>query len=92
MTDELPEVTAIQRIVLRPGDLVLVKYHVPDAAALHPKWLNKRLAGMKKMFREVLDQAGLKDVQVIVYTDDLDISVISAVDLLGVLTSGVTDE
>jgi len=88
LPEKLPEISAIQRIVLRPGDLVLVKYRM--SPSLDRTAASKYLDIAKRTFREALDQMGLEEVQVIIYTDDVDISVISGVELLGALSSGVS--
>jgi len=82
------EISDIRRMVLRPGDLVLIRYRVPES--LDRIAVNKYLEIVKRTFREALDRMGLEEVQVIVHTDDVDISVISGVELLGALSSGVS--
>ena len=78
----------VQTLALRPGDMVLVKVEVPPGMP-HER-LHEQFGKMKDIFREGLDKAGHVDTQILVCASNIDISVIPAVDLLGVLTSGVS--
>ena len=78
----------VQTLTLKPGDIVLVRLDSPDG--MNPRDLQKFLTECKRTLRGALDEAGHKDTQLLVCAKNVDISVIPAVDLLGVLSSGVS--